>query len=217
MKRPLIFIDLDETLWASRMQNGWNMLQQAEWELAHTTQKMEVSNDRIAALLARRIPSIQREIEQAREAETIQFGDVTYDFVVNPYAEAVLAELAKYGELCVFTAAKRDYAEGALHAFGLARYFKRLYSTRDALNDWSVLEKGRRFVLLDDAQGASRKLAWALKIIATPNDDLPEGVGDQLRANHIAKVDPPFTWGSDGIGLPKAAQRAILLLRTPAR
>jgi hypothetical protein len=141
--RPLVFLDLDETLISSfspiDLGVAENLLEKA-WTKTPTEFNLKV------------VERSQIRVNQLKAAYTIDDLMV----IVRPDAQEAIDYLSSFAEVHIFTAASYEYASAIVSGVGLK--FKpdegRIYSLRDGPDmTWAA---GRRWVLLDDTQAYAK-------------------------------------------------------------
>jgi hypothetical protein len=186
--RPVIFVDLDETLVRAE---SWGLYGNRDPldVLAESAVRYEQRSG--SSLIARRLLAIARESVQLRGAPTVTFeasdGPSTYSVIVRPNIREMLESLQRVGELHLLTAGSRVYGERVLNAANLRGYFGDVYSLKDQPDlSWAA---NRPWVLIDDLSPTANGPVGKCRLV-DPSAD-PE--------QHVVQVDR-FTLGSDGEG-----------------
>jgi len=141
--RPIVFLDLDETLISSfspvELSQVEKLLEKA-WNKPPTTFNLK------------NVELNQMRVTQVKNAFTIDDLMV----IVRPDAQAAIDYLSTFAEVHIFTAASMAYAEAIVSGVGLkfAEGEGRIYSIRDEPDmTWAA---GRRWVLIDDTQAYAK-------------------------------------------------------------
>ena len=142
--RPLVFLDLDETLVSSfspiPLEQVEGLLEKA-WAKPPTEFNLKV------------VERSQIRVTQIKNAYTIDDLMV----IVRPDAQAAIDYLSTFAEVHVFTAASSEYAHAVLNGTGLkfSEGEGRVYSLREQDLDMTWAS-GRRWVLLDDTMAYAK-------------------------------------------------------------
>jgi hypothetical protein len=141
--RPIVFLDLDETLISSFSPVELTQVERL-LEKAWTKPPTEFN--------LKNVERSQIRVNQIKAAFTIDDLMV----IVRPDAQAAIDYLSTFAEVHIFTAASMAYAEAIVSGVGLK--FKpdegRIYSLRDEPDmSWAA---GRRWVLIDDTQAYAK-------------------------------------------------------------
>jgi hypothetical protein len=205
--RPLVMLDMDETLLHSVENNKENYVKREHDHREHSIRRY-VKGDIKAAQGLERIADEYAAIvaAYARVRPSKQ-----YISIPNPEAETAIALLAASADICIFTAATREYAIEALTNSNLIRFFGS-----------SIAEQDRKVICLDEPHEMrnSTNRPWALiddlQALGKVREVYPKA-SIETCAELVVRVEP-FTVKNlrTGNGLVVAAQEALRRVTSPA-
>ena len=205
--RPLVMLDMDETLLHSIENNKDNYIKRAKVNRDHSIKRYASGDFRAAQGLERVADEYDAIVAAYDRVKTSK----RYISIPNPEAEVAIAFLASSADICIFTAAEREYALEALTNCNLTRFFGS-----------SLAEQDKRVICLDEPHDLVNRTnrPWVLiddlQAIAKIRDVYPKA-DIETCAELVVRVEP-FTTKNlvTGNGLVAAAQEALRRVTSPA-
>ena len=188
--RPIVFLDLDETLLRSLLLKGTkaDLLASIEKRKKTYRNKTFTDNPQAGKMATFGMERAGRQLAWAKRGIEVVFPDGDrYLVVTRPGIENELRDLVDHADLCVLSAGAKDYVDLLLVQTGLRAMIPFVYSSRQN-NDLSWAQ-GRPWVLVDDLEFSTASTQIKLRQILGLNpmdDDVP--VPDQYKQN-VIKVD----------------------------